>query len=50
MAKQPDRTARQIAGVASDPDDELARLFRALDAAGRLVNPAHGHRHADELA
>lgn len=49
MAVNPDRTARQIAGDINDPEEELARFARAIDAAGRLVYPALDHRHADEV-
>jgi len=50
MAVNPDRTARQIAGDINDPEEELARLARAIDAAGKLVYPAWDHRHADEVS
>lgn len=49
MAAQPDLTALQIAGSIGDSDSELARLSRAIDAAGRMVFSAWDHRHADEI-
>jgi hypothetical protein len=49
MALNPDRTARQIAGDINDPEEELARFARAIEAAGKLVYPAWTHRHADEV-
>ena len=49
MAANPDLTARDIAGDINDPEDELARFARAIEAAGKLVYPAWDHRHADEV-
>ena len=49
MAVNPDRTALQIAGDINDPEEELARFARAIEAAGKLVYPAWTHRHADEV-
>ena len=39
MAWHPDLTAREIAGVATDPDSELARLIRAV----KKCRPVHLH-------
>jgi hypothetical protein len=39
MAAHPDKTARQIAGTIDDPDDELARLARAITAAQKITAP-----------
>jgi hypothetical protein len=49
MALHPEMTAREIAGDASNPEEELARLLRAIDAVGPLVFPAWGHLHPDEV-
>jgi hypothetical protein len=50
MTSLPDHTASQIAGYSDDSDSELARLIRAINAAGPLVYPAWGHKQADEVA
>jgi hypothetical protein len=47
MDAQPDLTARQIAGSASNPDDPLAQLFRAITAARKIIAPYPPH--ADEV-
>jgi hypothetical protein len=49
LADNPTKPARMIAGDADNPDDELARLFRAINTVGKLVFPAWGHRHPDEI-